>query len=245
MIFELLGCLILISLASLIGALFIGLNSKKIEEWLEFMVAFAIGALLGEVFIHLLPELAENGFSVITSMTILIGILTFFVLEKFIHWHHCHHTHHRHDFNRFTYTSIAADAIHNIIDGIILAGAFLASPVLGFSTAIAIVLHEIPQEIGDFSILLKGGFSKKKALAFNFLVSLTSFVGALLAVAFSYAIAGATPYLIAFAAGSFLYIAGTDLFPELHKEYSTKKAIMQLFFLILGMVIMASLLLLE
>lgn len=245
MLFELFFCLIIISAVSIVGLAAIGTGKKNIEKWLEAMVAFAIGALLGDVFIHLIPELAETGFNLGISATILAGIVVFFLLEKVIHWHHCHHIHHDHKFNRYTYTSLAADAIHNIIDGVILAGAFLSGNLIGFSTAIAIILHEIPQEMGDFSILLKGGFSVKKALSFNFLISLTSFLGAIVTLLFSSTIQGATPYLVAFAAGSFLYIAGTDLFPELHKQYSTKKAIIQLIFLVLGMAIMASLILLE
>jgi len=205
-------------------------------------VAFAIGALFGDVFIHLLPELAEGGLSVELSLTVLAGIIVFFVLEKVVHWHHCHHAEHSDKCATFTYMSMTGDALHNIIDGIILAGAFLAGPVIGFSTALAVFLHEVPQEIGDFAVLLKGGFSKKKALGFNFLTALTAFVGAGIALVFSFAIQGITPFFIAFAAGSFLYIAGTDLFPELHKEFNSKKAVIQLFFILLGIAVMGLLL---
>ena len=247
MYFELFLSLTAISLISLIGVFTLKIKENTLENFLELMVAFAVGALLGDVFIHLLPELSEKGFSLEISLAILSGVVVFFILEKVVHWHHCHHVHHKKEYITFTYMSLAGDLLHNAIDGIILAGAFVASPVIGFSTAIAILLHEIPQEIADFGVLLKGGFSKKKALAFNFITALSAFIGAIIALILGNTIEGVTPLLLAFAAGSFLYIAGTDLLPQLHdqKSFSTKKALMQLVFLVLGMAIMASLLLIE
>jgi len=245
MIVELFVSLVIISLASLVGAFTLGIKLNKLEHYLEAMVAFAVGALLGDTFIHLLPELGEEGFPIEISLTILLGMVTFFILEKVIHWHHCHHTKHGETCESFGYMSLVGDALHNFIDGIILGGAFLASPVVGLSTTIAVFLHEIPQEIGDFGILLKSGFSKKNALIFNFFISLTAFVGAFVAVFFGSIIAGANQFFIAFAAGSFLYIAATDLLPQLNKHFSKKQAVIQVFFIILGIAIMALLLLLE
>ena len=245
MLIELFLCLGVISLVSFIGVFTLGISDKKIEKYLEAMVAFAAGALLGDVFIHLMPELGETGFSTGISITILLGMVTFFVLEKIIHWHHCHHLKHEKSCESFGYMSLTGDALHNIIDGLILGGAFLVNPVVGFSTAIAIFLHELPQEIGDFGILLKSGFTKKKALVFNFIISLTSFLGAIIAVILGSSISGLTNFFIAFAAGSFLYIAGTDLLPQLHKKFSKKQALVQIFFIVLGITIMASLLLIE
>ncbi|MCX6800886.1 MAG: ZIP family metal transporter [Candidatus Diapherotrites archaeon] len=243
MLIELFLSLLAISLVSLIGLFSFAVNSKKIGKLLGEMVAFAVGALLGDVFIHLLPELGKNGFSLEISITILAGMVSFFVLEKFIHWHHCHHVEHGKACQRFTYMSIYGDALHNFIDGIILAGAFISGNVIGFSTAIAVFLHEVPQEIGDFGILLKGGFTKKRALFYNFVTALTTFVGAGFALYFSTLMEGIAPFFIAFAAGSFLYIAGTDLLPELHKEFSPKKIFSQIFFIILGIGVMGALLL--
>jgi len=245
MIVELFISLALISFASLIGAFTLGIKLNRLEHYLEAMVAFAIGALLGDTFIHLLPELGENGFPLEISLTILAGMVVFFILEKVIHWHHCHHAKHSHVCESYGYMSLVGDALHNFIDGLILGGAFLTSPVVGFSTTIAIFLHEIPQEIGDYGILLKSGFSKKKALAFNFLISLTAFLGAFIAVLFGSMIAGANQFFIAFAAGSFIYIAATDLLPQLNKHFSKKQAITQVILIILGIIVMASLLLLE
>jgi zinc and cadmium transporter len=247
MLVELFFSLGVISLVSFIGIFTFRVKERRLEAFLEAMVAFAAGALLGDVFIHLLPELVEEGFSLVVSFSILLGIVVFFVLEKIIHWHHCHHATHSMACARFSYMSLAGDLLHNVIDGIILAGAFLASPVIGFSTAIAIFLHEIPQEISDFGVLLKGGFSKQKALVFNFVTALSAFVGAGIALLFSTSIEGSIPMLIAFASGSFLYIAGTDLLPQLHesKTFSKRKAIIQLIFLVLGILSMAALLLIE
>jgi zinc and cadmium transporter len=245
MLIELIVSLAVISLASLIGALTIGLSRIKIESYLEFMVAFAIGALLGDVFVHILPELAKTGLETTISATILFGMICFFILEKYIHWHHCHHASHGKKCDSFGYVSLAGDAFHNFIDGAILAGAFLVSPIIGFSTALAILLHELPQEIGDYAVLLSAGFNKRKALLFNFLISLTAFIGAGTALIFSELINGATPYILAFAAGGFLYLAGTDLLPQLHNHLSKKKAVLQLFFILLGAAVMFSLLLIE
>ncbi len=243
MYFELFTSLFLISLVSVIGIITIKIKNSTLDKWVEFLVAFAIGALIGDVFIHLLPEISKSGITPEISFSILAGIVVFFLLEKVIHWQHCHHANHGKVCHRFTYMSLMGDIIHNFIDGVILAGAFMANPVIGFSTTIAVVLHEIPQEMGDYAVLIKGGFSQRKALAYNFLSSLTSFLGAILTIFFSIIIVGITPLLMAFAAGSFLYIAGTDLFPELHKEFSVKKAILQLFFILLGIGIMSLLLL--
>lgn len=246
MFFELLIALIVISAVSLAGALVLSLKRKNLDNFLELMVAFAVGALLGDVFIHLLPQLSESGFSVWISLTVLLGIVVFFILEKLVHWHHCHRFAHsaEHKHHSFGHIALAGDALHNFIDGLILAGAFVASPALGVATAIAIILHEVPQEIADFGVLLKSGFSRKKALFYNFLISLTAFVGAgvgLLISSFEVFI----PFLIAFTAGGFLYLAGTDLLPELHKKFSTKQSVLQLAWIIIGIAVMALLLLLE
>ena len=239
MFFELFVSLLVISLASLIGVFTISINHKRLEQFLEAMVAFAIGALLGDVFIHLLPELSENGLSLDVSLMILVGILAFFVLEKFIRWHHCHHVDHGSvcETPSFGYVALAGDAMHNFIDGLILAGAFIASPAVGIATAVAILLHEVPQEIADFGVLLKSGFTQKKALLFNFLISLTAFLGAGFALVIS-STAEFTPYLIAFTIGGFLYLAGTDLLPELHKKFSKKDGFIQFICIVIGIVIM-------
>ena len=184
MYLELFLALALISLISLLGILTINISEKTLKKWIEALVAFAIGALIGDVFIHLLPEISQNGITPEISFSILGGIIIFFILEKVIQWKHCHHLDHKDTCHRFTYMSLFGDMMHNFIDGVILAGAFMAGPLIGFSTTIAVALHEIPQELGDYAVLIKGGFTKKRALIYNFFSSLTSFVGALLTLIF-------------------------------------------------------------
>ena len=243
MYFEVFASLLVISLTSLIGLFAFGKNHDRLIKSIDLLVGFAAGALLGDAFIHLLPELAKTSFTVWHSFTILVGIVVFFAIEKVVYWHHFHRTGHNHACSDLPYMSLAGDALHNFIDGVILAGAFIASPVIGFSTAAAIFFHEIPHEGGNYSILIKGGFSRKKALFLNFVTALTSFLGAIFTLILSTIISGAMPFVLAFSIGSFLYIAGTDLLPELHKSFTPKKAVSEFFAIVLGVAVMAALLL--
>ncbi|MCX6804016.1 MAG: ZIP family metal transporter [Candidatus Diapherotrites archaeon] len=245
MLLELFASLFIISLTSLVGLVAFGVRQKTLEKYLDLMVGFAAGALLGDAFIHLLPELGKTGITASVSFTILFGIVVFFVLEKVVHWHHCHRVHHENVCTDLPYMSLAGDILHNIIDGVILAGAFIINPVIGFSTALAIFIHELPHEGGNYSILIKGGFSRKKALLANFITALASFIGAILTLALSALVSGLMPYILAFSIGSFIYIGGTDLLPELHKKFTTKKAILETIAIILGIAAMGILLLLE
>jgi len=225
----------LVSLLSFVGVLF--LFKKKIDNLLFILVSFSVGALLGGAFLHLLPESLGSGlkFEHIFLYTI-AGIITFFVLEKFLYWRHCHQG--KCPAHTFTYMSLFGDGLHNFIDGTIIAASFLTSTPLGIASTIAIALHEIPQEIGDFSILLYGGFSKKKALLFNFLSALTAVLGALFVYFFSFIVNGLTAFLLPFAAGGFIYIAACDLIPELHKEKRVHYSLIQLLFLLIGIALM-------
>ncbi len=238
---------ILVSLISFIGMFALLIKIKNLNKILIYLVSFAAGALLGDAFIHLIPQLIEKtDFSLITSLYILSGIGIFFILEKFIHWQHCHRNiTEKNHVHPFAYTNLIGDALHNFIDGVIIAGSYISSMTLGIATTIAVVLHEIPQEIGDLGILLHGGFSKSKALALNFLTAITALIGALTAFILEKFIPNIELFLISLAIGSFIYIAGSDLIPELHKETNVKKSLLQLVSLILGMLIMTFLLLLE
>ena len=209
------------------------------------MVSFSTGALFGGAFLHLLPEIVnEVGFTPKISFYIIIGILFSFIVEKFVHWRHCHHPDHIHSkVHSFAYMNLFGDGVHNFIDGMIIGASYLISIPVGIATTIAVVLHEIPQEIGDFGVLLHGGFSKKKALLFNFLTALTSIIGAIVALTIGTYSEHLTTFLIPFAAGSFIYIAAADLIPELHKEKDTKKSIGQLVTMILGILLIATMLL--
>jgi zinc and cadmium transporter len=197
------------------------------------LVSFASGTLLGGAFLHLIPEALLNGGENL-FIVILSGILVFFLLEKFL-WRHCHER--DCPVHVFAYLNLLGDGIHNFIDGILIAASFLTSTPLGFATALAVVSHEIPQEIGDFGILVYGGFSKVKALSYNLLSALMAFVGALLTYSFS-AYLPSSSYFLMFAAGSFIYVATTDLIPELHKEHGVAKSFLQFALLVVGILLM-------
>jgi zinc and cadmium transporter len=238
---------ILVSLISFIGIFTLSIKIKKLNKLLLYLVSFAAGALLGDTFIHLLPEIVEKtGFTLNISLYILLGIGIFFVLEKFIHWEHCHgHITEKNHVHPFAYMNLVGDGFHNLLDGIIIAASYIISIPVGIATTIAVVLHEIPQEIGDFAILLHGGFSKTKALFLNFATALASIIGALITFALAGTVENIELILIPIAAGSFIYIAGSDLIPELHKTTNIKKSLLQLIALILGVAVMAALLLLD
>jgi zinc and cadmium transporter len=230
---------LIVSLISLIGVFFISFKRETLRKILLFLVSFSTGALLGDAFIHLLPEAIDRfGFRSATSLAVLFGLLLFFVLEKFISWRHCHiptSTGHPHPLGLMT---LVGDGVHNFIDGMVIAGSFLMSRQVGITTLLAVIFHEIPQEIGDFGVLIYSGYSKSKALLFNFMIALTSFLGAILILIWGSQINGISGWLLPFTAGGFIYIAGSDLIPELHKETSPKKSLMQFAGLILGIAIM-------
>ena len=234
---------ILVSLVSLVGILSFSVREEKLRKVLLYLVSFAAGALLGDVFIHLLPELIDNGFKIATSFYILAGILMFFILEKVVHWHHCHGVENCE--HSLASMNLFGEALHNFIDGVIIAASYIVSIPVGFATTIAVILHEIPQELGDFGVLIHSGYSKKKALITNFLIALTAVLGAVLTFFASSLVKNVETYLIPIAIGSFIYIAGSDLIPELHKEIELKKSALQIIAFILGIMVMALLLLVE
>jgi len=226
-----------VSLMSLVGVFFLGFNHKKLDKILIYFISFSAGALFGDVFIHLIPETAEKlGFGLDLSLYILLGIIIFFILEKFINWQHCHHPGHVHT---FSYMVLVGDGFHNFLDGLIITASYIISVPVGIATTVAVVLHEIPQEIGDFGVLLSGGFSKGKALLLNFGSALLALVGALVALLLSGVAGGIELILVPIAAGGFIYIAGADLIPELHKHSSSfVKSLLQLIAFVVGVGVM-------
>ena len=210
-------------------------------------MSFSAGALLGDVFIHLLPGIVEeSGFGLSISLYILLGILFSFSVEKIVNWRHCHHPTTKEHPHPFAIMNLVGDFLHNFIDGLIIGASYMISIPIGIATTIAVILHEIPQEIGDFGVLIHGGFSRNRALFFNFITALSAVLGALISMVLAANIEGSLMFLIPFAAGNFLYIAGSDLIPELNKyQFTTKGSILQLSAIILGIMIMVSLLLLE
>lgn len=224
------GSVLVVSLLSLAGLAFF--RGSFVHKSMHLLVSFAAGALLAATFFDLLPAALVDLPPPAAFGTALLGILFFFVVERFLYWHHHHdHHHHRHP---FTYLNLVGDGLHNFVDGAVIAAAYLASVPLGLLTTIAVVAHEIPQEVGDFSILIFGGFTHRKALMYNFLTALTAFAGAGLTILFAQALLSLTPFLVAFAAGNFLYIAGVDLLPELHKEKNFTKSAHQFGALVAG-----------
>lgn len=242
----------LVSLVSFIGALTLALQKSKMQSILLFLVSLAAGALLGDAFLHLLPEaVGKNGFGLSLGLVVLAGVVIFFVLEKIIHWHRCHHEHQcvsceeqkkkKQEIKSIAIMNLVGDGVHNLMDGVLIAGSYLVSIPIGIATTIAVILHEVPQEIADFGVLLYGGFSTKKALLFNFLSAALAIVGALIGMSAISVIDGLMAWILPFTAGGFIYIAGADLLPELHKECRTKDSILHLFALLLGIGIMVGL----
>lgn len=233
---------VIVSLISLIGIGTFSIDRKKLEQALIYFVSLSTGTLLGDAFIHLIPESFKNNKSSLSvSLFILSGILTFFVLEKFVHWRHCHEIASPDHPHPFSYVFLLGDGVHNFIDGMIIAASFLVSIPLGIATATAVIFHEIPEEIGNFGSLLYGGFSWSKALFYNFLTGIASIAGAILVLLASFDPAQATNFLIPFAAGGFIYVASADLIPELHKHTEIKKSFGQLVIFLLGIGMMVAL----
>jgi zinc and cadmium transporter len=230
---------IIVSLISFIGLFTLSLQAATLKRLMFILISFAAGTLLGDVFLHIFPEIIkEAGFALPMGLAILCAMLAFYVLENFIHWHHYHYVADE-DKHPVGMLNLVGDGLHNLIDGMIIGSAYLVDLRLGIATTLAVVLHEIPQEIGDFAILIHSGFSKAKALALNFISALAAVAGVLLAVWFGQSVAGALPLLLAFTAGGFIYIATVDLIPELHKEVRIGKSALQLIFLIAGIAVMA------
>lgn len=246
---------LVVSLISLVGLAAISIREDKLKKILIYLVSFSTGALLGDAFIHLIPEaVEESGEMTLTiSIFVLAGILLAFVVEKFIYWHHCHHTHspeclkehHTAQIQSSAKMNLVGDSVHNLIDGLIIGGSYLVSFPVGLATTLAVILHEIPQEIGDFGILLHGGYTRKRALFLNFVTALAAVAGAVVALLASQYIPHLTQFLIPFAAGGFIYIAGSDLMPEMHKETDSRKSFVQLITFVFGILIMMAMLLLE
>jgi len=228
----------IVSLVSLIGILFVGLKEALVGRILMLLIGFASGSLIGAAFFDLLPESLEKTGEGIW-LYVVVGIVFFFVMEKFLYWRHCHDENCK--VHNFAYLNLVGDGVHNFVDGAVIAANFLTSYPLGITTTLAVLFHEIPQELGDFGVLLYGGFGKRKALGYNFLSALTAVVGAIVTYCLASQIQGVAQLLVPFAAGGFIYIAATDLIPELHKRSQAKESLIQLLTLIAGIGLMFSL----
>jgi len=225
---------VLVSLFSLIGVLLFPIGKDKLNRFLFLIISFSTGTLLGAAFFDLLPEAIDGSTAALALDAAFVGILFTFCVEKLIHWHHHHAGGVKEHHKPLGTLTIIGDGIHNFFDGVAIAASFMVSAPLGIATTIAIALHEIPQEIGDFGMLLYSGYSRTKALLFNFLSALTAIVGALLFYYFSSYVHGIEALALGFTAGMFIYIASADLLPELHKNKETHESLLQLFLILLG-----------
>lgn len=225
------------SAVSFSGVLLAILREEKIKKAAHYIVSFAIGALLGVAFLEIIPEALETLSAEFVFPLVLAGIILFFVLEKFLFWYHCHEG--KCSVHTFTYLILWGDFLHNFIDGIIIALSFMTSTALGWTTTFAVILHEIPQEIGDFSVLLHGGLDRKKAIFYNFFVSLSTVIGAIITYYFGFFLEPFLPYALALVAGNFIYIATTDLMPDLHETSHLGHSLGHIVLIIFGILIVS------
>lgn len=224
-----------VSLVSFVGVLTLFLKEKLLQEITLPLVSMSAGALLGGALLDMIPEAIESmGNEEMLWIWVLIGFAMFFLLEQFIHWHHCHRTTSEHK-EPVTYLVLVADGLHNFIDGLAIAGSFLVSPHVGIVAWFACTAHEIPQELGDFGILIHGGWKKSKALWFNFFSGLTMVLGGLIAYYFSASYD--VSFLLPFAAGNFIYIAASDLIPEVKHSEKIKTNLIHFTSFLLGIAI--------
>jgi zinc and cadmium transporter len=228
-LFTLLG-----SIASLIGGALLLLNKKLIQNLSHYLSAYAGGALLGAAFFDLLPEAFSEQDPIQMLQMTLLGILIFFILERFIRWFHHHHEHPNKEDRAVVSLVVIGDSIHNFIDGVAIAGTFLISIPLGIVTTIAVAAHEIPQEIGDFGVMIHRGVSRTKILLLNVLSAFTSLFGALSLYLLRDTISPFLPSFLAITAGFFIYIALSDLIPEIHQQEKRRVATVETIILLVG-----------
>jgi len=224
-------------LLALVGAIFFVFLKKDLNKILIFLVSFTTGALLGGAFFHFIPEALGEISVWKVSVLVMAGFVIFLFLERVVHWHHCHDGHCKK--HPFTFLLLYGDAIHNFIDGIIIAGSFLISVPFGIVSSILIMSHELPQEIGDFGVLVYGGFSKGRALLYNFISQLTAVLGGILGFFFLQS-GEFVVYILPIAAGGFIYIAVADLIPEIFKEKDLIKIVVNLLMIIVGLLLLIS-----
>jgi zinc and cadmium transporter len=227
-----------VSLISLIGVFTLAIKDKLLEKILFALIGFSAGALIGGAFLHILPEALKKAKSEIVFSYLILGIVLFFVMERYFYWRHCHEggvckTH------AFTYLNLVGDGFHNFLDGMVIAASYIVSIKLGIATTLAVILHEIPQELGDFGVLVYGGFSKKKALFCNFISALMAMLGAVAGYFISDFALGFSGFILPLTAGGFIYIATSDLIPEIHKESDLRRSTLAFIAFLFGIVLMA------
>ncbi|NIN51686.1 MAG: ZIP family metal transporter [Nitrososphaeria archaeon] len=236
------GTTFAISLIAFLGALILFLKKELLDKLLLILVAFSAGSLIGGAFLHLIPEAilkvgVEEALILNTFLYLLLGFCIFFILEQLIRWHHHHATAHP-NIMPFSYLILISDGVHNFIDGLVIAASFIISFPVGVVTALAIALHEIPQEIGDFGVLVYGGFRKSKALVMNYISAITLIFGGISGYLLSAWIGESIVFLMPFAAGNFIYISSVDLIPEIGCKESVKISLLRFCIFLTGLLLM-------
>lgn len=231
-----LGASIVVSLISFVGVISLLLKENLLNKILLLLISFSAGALIGGAFLHLIPEAVEKSGKREVYLFVIIGFIFFFILERYLHWRHCHKE--TCEIHAFAYLNLVGDGIHNFIDGLIIGSSFTVSIAFGMTTSFAIIMHEIPQEIGDFGILVYGGLNKNKALFYNFLAAVTAILGTIIGFVLANVSNNFLTLLMPMAAGGFIYIASCDLIPELHKQQDIKKSTLSMVVFIIGVALM-------
>lgn len=235
-LFQILIATFLITLCVWVAVLFLLFRKETLSKITIFLVSFSAGALIGGAFLHLLPEASELIEPEKMFLISLSAFVVFFFVEKLLHWRHCHKD--SCDTHTFGHMSLFGDALHNFIDGLVIAGSFLSDFNLGIVTTLAIALHEIPQEIGDFGVVIHAGFTRLKAFALNYLVASTVVLGGVAGYFISFHSDNIVRYMLPFAAGGFIYVAASDLMPEIRKETVFKKSLISFLIFLMGIVLM-------
>jgi zinc and cadmium transporter len=230
---------IVVSLISLIGVFLLAMNQRKLQHLLIYLISFSVGALLGNAFFHLVPEAYFHFESAKTTSWLIVGgFIVFFLVEQLLHSHQVDVRNENKAIKTYGYLSLYADGIHNFTDGILIGAAWLFSPELGIATTTTVILHEIPQEISDFGILLKAGFTKKKALLYNFFAAISAIFGTVLALWIGHEVEHFSIFILPIAAGGFIYLSASSLLPEIVKNTTKRNWWIHTFIVALGLILM-------
>ena len=241
-----LGSAAVVSLISLVGIVTMMVGVRRLDKVIPLLISLAVGGLFGDALVHLLPESFDKSTSTaLTSFYVILGILLFFALERFLHWHHEHRAHSLNPVHPVAYVNLVSDGVHNLLDGLIIGASYLVSVPIGIATTLAVALHEVPQEQGDFGILVHAGFTPRRALLMNFLSAILAFVGVVVSLAIGPNVTDYTLFMLPLTAGGFIYIAGSDLIPELHRERELSGSLAQFAVMVLAIGLMFLLLLLD
>jgi zinc and cadmium transporter len=227
-----------VSLLSLVGALTFFVRRERLDRVLPYLVSVAVGAMLGSAFFHILPDVAGDGFTRRHAALFLLGIVIFFTLERFIHWHQHGHAEGHAAVAPYAWLNLTGDGLHNFADGVIIAAAFMQGRDVGVATTLAVALHEVPQELGDVGVLLQGKLTLGRALALNLATALLAVIGAVVALILGGRLEGFHGTVLAVTGGGFIYIAAADLIPELHRERRPVASIVQMACLLGGIGLM-------